>query len=42
MFGDLGHAILTVTAAGAMIIFEKQLAKADTGEVTLFYLAKSS
>lgn len=39
MFGDLGHAILTTTGAVLMILFEKKLAKADTGEIigTFFY-----
>ncbi|KIM30944.1 hypothetical protein M408DRAFT_327857 [Serendipita vermifera MAFF 305830] len=39
MFGDLGHAILMTTAATLMILFERKLAKADTGEIigTFFY-----
>lgn len=35
MFGDLGHAVLMTTTAGLMILFERKLAKADTGEVCL-------
>jgi len=35
MFGDLGHAVLMTTTAALMILFERKLAKADTGEVCL-------
>lgn len=39
MFGDLGHGFLTFSAALAMVLFEKQLAKSDLGEIigTFFY-----
>jgi vacuolar-type H+-ATPase subunit I/STV1 len=32
MFGDVGHGVILLTAAAAMILFEKRLAKVD-GEV---------
>jgi V-type H+-transporting ATPase subunit a len=39
MFGDLGHAIITVTAAVLMIFNEKKMAKADLGEILeIFFL----
>lgn len=39
MFGDLGHAIIAVTAAMLMIINEKKMVKADLGEILeIFFL----
>lgn len=34
MFGDLGHGIIALLAALAMIMFERKLARADLGEVS--------
>ncbi|KDQ18566.1 hypothetical protein BOTBODRAFT_28956 [Botryobasidium botryosum FD-172 SS1] len=33
MFGDMGHAFLMLLTAIGMIVFEKRIAKADTGEL---------
>ena len=39
MFGDLGHAVITVTAALLMIINEKKMAKANLDEILeIFFL----
>jgi V-type H+-transporting ATPase subunit a len=34
MFGDLGHGFIAFLAAGAMILYEKKLLRADLGEVS--------
>jgi len=39
MFGDLGHAVIIVTAAMLMIINEKKMAKAELDEILgIFFL----
>jgi V-type H+-transporting ATPase subunit a len=36
MFGDIGHGVIIFLAALFMILRERQLAKADLGEVRVF------